>query len=262
MRNEERLTVGELAKRANVSVRTLQYYDGIGLLKPSAYSEGGRRLYTASDISVLHQIFTLKSLGFSLEEIKKQIISVSDLRGVVGLLENQVAMFTKQKEQIEKMLNSVELLISEIKVNQAVDWHKYSSMVQSIQENSEYYWMVQHLDKQLLQQILEQEPSGNQCEKQWWHEMFKHAIKLHKEGKDPKSEEAQQLAERWWHMMRSYSDGDATMMGKLVDFYDSAQQWPHEFRQLQQEAHPFLEKACAYYLEDNKIDWPRKDEHK
>lgn len=43
------MTVGELAKKMNVSVRTLQYYDKEGLLSPSAESEGGRRLYTDKD---------------------------------------------------------------------------------------------------------------------------------------------------------------------------------------------------------------------
>ena len=40
------MTVGEVAKKMGVTVRTLQYYDKEGLLSPSAESEGGRRLYT------------------------------------------------------------------------------------------------------------------------------------------------------------------------------------------------------------------------
>lgn len=59
------MTVGELAKKMNVTVRTLQYYDKEGVLSPSAESEGGRRLYTDKDLVLLHQILSLKSLGFS-----------------------------------------------------------------------------------------------------------------------------------------------------------------------------------------------------
>ena len=59
------MTVGEVAKKMNVSVRTLQYYDKEGLLVPSAESEGGRRLYTDKDMIQLHQILSLKHLGFS-----------------------------------------------------------------------------------------------------------------------------------------------------------------------------------------------------
>ena len=52
-----------------VTVLTLQYYDKEGC-SPSAESEGGRRLYTDKDLVLLHQILSLKSLGFSLKDIK------------------------------------------------------------------------------------------------------------------------------------------------------------------------------------------------
>jgi len=54
------MSVGEVAKKIGVTVRTLQYYDKIGLLSPSAESEGGRRLYTDKDLVMLHQIISLK----------------------------------------------------------------------------------------------------------------------------------------------------------------------------------------------------------
>lgn len=56
------MTVGEIAKKMNVTVRTLQHYDREGLFSPSAVSEGGRRLYTNKDILRLHQILSLKHL--------------------------------------------------------------------------------------------------------------------------------------------------------------------------------------------------------
>ena len=64
------MTVGEVAKKMGVTVRTLQYYDREGLFSPSAESEGGRRLYTDKDVVKLHQILSLKHLGFSLSDIK------------------------------------------------------------------------------------------------------------------------------------------------------------------------------------------------
>ncbi len=55
------MTVGEVAKKMGVTVRTLQYYDKKGLLSPSAESEGGRRLYTNKELIILNQIISLKS---------------------------------------------------------------------------------------------------------------------------------------------------------------------------------------------------------
>ncbi len=62
--------VGELARRTGLSVRTLHYYDEIGLLSPSRRTEAGHRLYTAADVVRLQQIKSLRHLGFSLEEIR------------------------------------------------------------------------------------------------------------------------------------------------------------------------------------------------
>ena len=63
--DKEYMTIGQLAKKMKTTVRTLQFYDQKGLLKPSMQSEGGRRLYTYQDMVQLHQIQSLKSLGFS-----------------------------------------------------------------------------------------------------------------------------------------------------------------------------------------------------
>lgn len=70
------MTVGEVAKKMQSTVRTLQYYDKEGILSPSAESEGGRRMYTYKDIVKLHQIQSLKYLGFSLDDIKNRLISL------------------------------------------------------------------------------------------------------------------------------------------------------------------------------------------
>ena len=66
------MTVGEVAKKMGTTVRTLQYYDREKLLCPSAESEGGRRLYSNQDLIKLHQILSLKSLGFSLDDIRER----------------------------------------------------------------------------------------------------------------------------------------------------------------------------------------------
>src|SRR4051812_37271146 len=65
----EALRVGELARRTGLTIRTLHHYDEIGLLRPSLRTESGHRLYAAGDVARLQQVVSLRSLGFSLEEI-------------------------------------------------------------------------------------------------------------------------------------------------------------------------------------------------
>ncbi len=67
------LRIGELAKRAGISVRALHHYDALGLLRPGERSEGGYRLYGQADVMRLHTILTLKSFGCSLDEIRRAL---------------------------------------------------------------------------------------------------------------------------------------------------------------------------------------------
>lgn len=63
------LTVGELARRCGMTVRTLHHYDAIGLLQPASRSAAGYRLYARADIERLHRIQALRQLGLSLTDI-------------------------------------------------------------------------------------------------------------------------------------------------------------------------------------------------
>ena len=65
----DELTVGQLASRFGITVRTLHHYDEIGLLAPSARSSAGYRLYSEADITRLQHIVVYRRLGFGLEEI-------------------------------------------------------------------------------------------------------------------------------------------------------------------------------------------------
>ena len=65
--------IGELASDTGLTVRTLHYYDELGLLKPSQETEGGHRVYTTTDLARLQKVLTLKQLGFPLDKIKEAV---------------------------------------------------------------------------------------------------------------------------------------------------------------------------------------------
>ena len=71
---EKYYTTGQFAKMAGVTLRTIRYYDKIGLLKPSHILDNGYRQYCNKDLITLQKILALKELGFSLEEIYPLII--------------------------------------------------------------------------------------------------------------------------------------------------------------------------------------------
>ena len=76
MHKEGFYSSGEFAKKANVTVRTIRYYDKQNILKPSYVTDTGVRFYTDSDFTRLQQILLLKYLGFSLDDIKNMTIRI------------------------------------------------------------------------------------------------------------------------------------------------------------------------------------------
>ena len=70
----KKMTTGEIAKKVGISQKAVRLYDEKGLLKPSEYSEGNYRLYDKEALLVLEKIIALKQVGFSLEEIKENLI--------------------------------------------------------------------------------------------------------------------------------------------------------------------------------------------
>ncbi len=96
------LTVHELAKIAGVSIRTLQYYDKIGLLAPSSYTNAGYRLYDDTDIKRLQQIMLFRELEFPLKDIKT-IINSPDF-DTNKALEQQIELLTLKKEHLNNLI--------------------------------------------------------------------------------------------------------------------------------------------------------------
>ncbi|HIZ36998.1 MAG TPA: MerR family transcriptional regulator [Candidatus Ruania gallistercoris] len=78
--SEALMHIGVVAERTELSIRTLRHYDEVGLVPPSARSEGGFRLYTEADVDRLRTIRRMKPLGFSLEEMRQLLAAISVLR--------------------------------------------------------------------------------------------------------------------------------------------------------------------------------------
>ena len=97
------MTVNEASKLTGVSIRTLQYYDKIGLLHPANYTEAGYRLYDDAALETLQQILLFRELEFSLKDIK-EIISSPDFDRSKAL-EQQIELLKLKKEHIENLID-------------------------------------------------------------------------------------------------------------------------------------------------------------
>ena len=100
------MTVNEVSRLTGVSIRTLQYYDRIGLLPPTAYTEAGYRLYDETALERLQQILLFRELQFPLKEIREIIGSPAFDRSKA--LGQQIELLKLKKEHIENLIDLAE----------------------------------------------------------------------------------------------------------------------------------------------------------
>ena len=96
------MTVHEVSKIAGVSIRTLQYYDKIGLLHPAGYSDSGYRLYDDTDLKRLQQIMLFRELEFPLKDIRKIVEDPHFDQGKA--LRQQIELLELKKEHLEDLI--------------------------------------------------------------------------------------------------------------------------------------------------------------
>ena len=100
------MTVKEIAEITGISARTLHYYDEIGLLKPTAKSEAGYRLYDDKALETLQQILFFREFDIPLKEIKSIITSPDYDRNQI--LQMQRKMLVAKKERMERLIASLD----------------------------------------------------------------------------------------------------------------------------------------------------------
>jgi DNA-binding transcriptional MerR regulator len=260
MRNEEFMTVGELAKKMDTTVRTLQYYDKENVLKPSAQSEGGRRLYTNKDMVKLHQILSMKFLGFSLDDIKNHLISLDTPQEVANALSEQAKIIREKITNLNEALSAIEALQGEVEQMQTVDFNKYADIIKLLQLKNENYWIVRLFDDKLMTHIRNHftEDSGKALFKKY-QSLCDETVQLRMDGVSPESDKAQEIAKEWWSMIMEFTGGDMSMLPELVKFNESKKDWGNEWKEKQAIADEFIGMALGVYFQNHGIVIPNME---
>lgn len=243
---ENFMTVGQLAKKMRTTVRTLQYYDKEGLLSPTAESEGGRRLYTHKDMIKLHQIQSLKSLGFSLDDIKNKLISLDTPKDVVDILNEQSLAIQQKIQQLTETVTAIEALKTEVLQMQVVDFKKYADIIVNFQMNNEYYWLIKHFDDATLDYIRTQfnKESGMDFIERF-NQLNDSVMKLKGKNVDQKDKQVQALAKEFWDMVMEFTNGDMSMLPTLTNLMEDNNEWVEKQKIVNEYLQPALE---LYFL--------------
>ncbi|NMC56463.1 MAG: MerR family transcriptional regulator [Eubacteriaceae bacterium] len=103
-------TILKLAKIANISTRTLRYYDEIGILKPKRISSSGYRIYGSEEVDILQQILFYRQFGLELTEIK-DILNNTEFSRINALRDHKKKLYEK-REQIDILIKNIEKTIA------------------------------------------------------------------------------------------------------------------------------------------------------
>lgn len=242
------MTVGEVAKKIGVTVRTLQYYDKEGLLSPSAESEGGRRLYTDKDLVMLYQIISLKSLGFSLDDIKHRLISLEAPTDVATALTEQADSIREKIEQLTASLTAIEQLKEEVLQMQAVNFKKYADIIVNLHMKNNSYYLIKRFDDDTLDHIrnrFDKESGLNFMDR--FNCLSDEIIELQKASVSPESEKCQRIVKEYWGLITEFTNGDMSMLPKLMEVgnIDTA---TNAWEERQKIVNDYLEPALQVYF--------------
>lgn len=145
MNQKAKMTSGEIAKKTGVSQKAIRLYDEKGLLKPTEYSEGNYRLYDKEALLVLEKIIALKQVGFSLEEIRENLIREGDME-VQEVLANQIHIMEEKKYQLEKAITCIKKAME--RSASEPDWDSIADIMRVIQmdqrADERHYHALQH----------------------------------------------------------------------------------------------------------------------
>jgi DNA-binding transcriptional MerR regulator len=202
------IQVGELAKRAGMTVRTLHHYEQTGLLTPSARSEAGYRLYNLSAVQRLHMIKALAQAGLELATIKdyldRQTLSLPEL------LTQQIETLNAQLRDVGRLRDRLLVLREALASGNEPD---LESWLQTLE-------LMKMYDRWFSQQELAA-PFAAQDEQraQAWRELTEEVQTLMASGCPTDSPQAMSLATRWMERLEQDTAGRPEFLTRLNEMH-------------------------------------------
>jgi DNA-binding transcriptional MerR regulator len=242
-------TVKKLAELSGVSVRTLHFYDEIGLLAPAYVGEQGYRYYEEEQLLMLQQILFFRELNFELKEIQR-ILSQNDFDKVKAL-ESHRQVLQQKKKRMQELTDTVDKTIKRIRGEKVMnDKEMYKGFTPEKQAEHETYLMNRYGDKAKL--LIEQSKSNT---KNWseakrhqmfaeWDGLCKELAALMAKQEAVDSKEVQAVVKMHYELIKQFwTPNHDTYIGLGESYLDLS--WKEAFEKYDDE-HPKL----ARYLAD------------
>lgn len=243
-------SIGELAKLAGVSIRTLRYYDKIGLLKPAVRADSNYRYYGKEELYRLQQILFFKELDFELKKIRTLLDDPDfDQLKALAFQRKQIA---GRKHRLEKLLITLDKTITELKKENSMLTDKELYEGFSKEEISKIKKEVQ--EKFDAKVVEESQVNVNKMTKSDFeaikNEQLQQALDLAKLMDQPvDSDEVQSVIKRHHQTNEKFYKTDAEMYKGLADMYVSDARFTEFYDKHRQGLARFLKEAMYVYAD-------------
>jgi MerR family transcriptional regulator, thiopeptide resistance regulator len=198
-------TVRKLSKLSGVSVRTLHWYDEIGLLKPAYYGENGYRYYEEEQLLTLQQILFFRELGFPLKDIQK-ILGSNDFDTIRALLAHKKTLeegLNRTKKLVGTVVNTINHLRGKQKMKDKEFYKGFDAGKSKGYEPflANYQGTVaEDIISESKQATQERSPVELESLDREGHETLKDLAKCMSKGLDPKSDEVQEIIHKRYQL--------------------------------------------------------------
>ena len=238
-------TVGEIARRTAVTVRTLHYYEQIGLLVPSERTAAGHRRYGARDVVRLRRIATLSGLGVPLREIGALLDATPD--DVLEALRAQRDALAERRDRLSASIERIDGVMRGASVGDGtLDRGALESLMESIaMENWAHRYMteVRGMTPAEADAAMRDAPPEAAEGTRQWAALLADVDGALADGVAPSSERAQALAQRWRALIQAFTKGDPQKHAEIVKFYaDLPAEFPKPYSDA---AQAFIHEAMA-----------------
>lgn len=241
--------VKAFSELTSVTVRTLQYYDDIGLLKPTVKTAAGHRLYSENDLLRLQQISTLKFLGLSLKAIKNIVLNPSfDIK---NSLQIQEEMLAHELQRMSKASRLIQYLINSLETDNSIDWKTVINIIEVMQMSQSEHdqWERKFLNADELREFEKMVSSRTAAEWDGYHKQWLTLLDEIKKNmhQPPESDTGQQLAKKWIALVQDIY-GDYPQLGAKMWLALKYDVMPKDQFPYNQEVINYMEKAKEHLL--------------
>jgi DNA-binding transcriptional MerR regulator len=202
------LKVGELAALANLTVRTLHHYDSIGLLRPSARSDAGYRLYDRDDVARLHRIQALRAFGLSLADIALTLDSPAG--SPLAIVDRQLEALETRMAEARRLRDQLLRVRAQLVQGSAPDLSTWLTTLENTMDMINVY--ERYFTKEELERLPMVRSDAAQAQ---WQAMVEQVRGLIESQVPPGSDAAKAFALRWLQTFDRDTGGDAALQAKL-----------------------------------------------